>query len=202
MRCPEWDQAYALTLGREAVNPRPAEFAAIHNRYAGYTDGFISYSDGVHDDVNKTIWSALSWNPNLSVRDILIDYARVYFNPAVAEEAADAILALEKNWHGPLIDNGAVEGTLLRWQELQKRAPQLETNWRWQMCLLRANYDAYDRHRLIYETKLESEANAIMADAPKLGADNAMKAASGVLNRAVQPTRQPGASRAHCRSLR
>ena len=24
---PQWDQAYALTLGREAVNPRPAEFA-------------------------------------------------------------------------------------------------------------------------------------------------------------------------------
>ena len=36
---PQWDQAYALTLGREAVNPRPAEFAAIHNRYAPYSDG-------------------------------------------------------------------------------------------------------------------------------------------------------------------
>ena len=60
---PAWDQAYALTLGREAINPRPAEFAAIHNRQAAYTDGFISYSDGVHDDVNKTVWSALSWDP-------------------------------------------------------------------------------------------------------------------------------------------
>ena len=62
---PQWDQAYALTLGREAVNPRPAEFAGIHNRNAPYSDGFISYSDGVHDDVNKTVCSALSWDPGL-----------------------------------------------------------------------------------------------------------------------------------------
>ncbi|MEO8027547.1 MAG: hypothetical protein ABI823_13790, partial [Bryobacteraceae bacterium] len=68
---PEWDQAYALTLGREAVNPRAAEFTAIHNRYAPFSDGFISYSDGIHDDVNKTVYSALSWDPSLDPRDIL-----------------------------------------------------------------------------------------------------------------------------------
>src|SRR5262249_35573875 len=135
---PEWDQAYALTLGREAINPRPAEFAAIHNRVAPYSDGFISYSDGIHDDVNKTIWSAMSWNPDAVVRDVLVNYARAYFNPAIAEDAADAILALERNWRGPLVHNGAVESTLLRWQELERKAPQLAGNWRWQMCLLRA----------------------------------------------------------------
>ena len=54
---PEWDQAYALTLGREAVNPRPYEYAAIHNRFAAMSDGFISYSDGVHDvTVLASVW--------------------------------------------------------------------------------------------------------------------------------------------------
>jgi hypothetical protein len=184
---PHWDQAYALTLGREAINPRPAEFAAIHNRYAPYSDGFLSYSDGVHDDVNKTVFSALSWDPRLDVRDILADYARVYFQPAIAIKAADAILALEWNWHGALADNGAVEGTLLAWRELERKAPQLAGNWRWQMCLLRTNYDAYVRRRLIRETKLESEANRIMAGSGDPEA--AMTAAMNVLNRAVdQPT--------------
>jgi hypothetical protein len=187
---PEWDQAYALTEGREAINPRAAEYAAIFHRFSAYTDGFISYSDGIHDDVNKTIWSALSWNPKQSVRDILIDYARIYFSPAVAEDAADGLLALEKNWHGTLADNGAVDATLLRWQNLEKAAPQLESNWRWQMCLLRANYDAYIRSRLIYETKLESEANAILASSGTGNAGKAMSAATNVLNRAVdQPIR-------------
>ncbi|MBV8818247.1 MAG: exo-alpha-sialidase, partial [Acidobacteriaceae bacterium] len=162
---PSWDQAYALTLGREAVNPRPAEYAMLHNRLAAYTDGFISYSDGAHDDVNKTVWSALSWDPDMNVRDIVIDYARAYFNSEVGLRAADAIFALEKNWHGPLKDNGAVEGTLLQWQQLERSAPELEKNWRWQMCLLRAYYDAYVRHRLFNETRLEQEANAEMAQA-------------------------------------
>jgi hypothetical protein len=182
---PDWDQAYALTEGRESVNPRPAGYAAIFSQTAGYTNGFISYSEGVNDDVNKTIWSALSWDPGLAPREILVEYARVYFKPAVAERAADAILALENNWFGPLIDNGAVDGTLREWQQLARTNPDLESNWRWQMCQLRANYDAYLRRRLVNETRLESRANAILANSQKLGADKAMEEASRVLNRAV-----------------
>ena len=182
---PDWDQAYALTLGREAVNPRPAEFALVHNRYAAASDGFISYSDGVHDDVNKVIWSALAWNPSLSVREILRQYVRLHFDSTLAEEIADAILALERNWHGPLVDNGAVEGTLLTWSRLEQTAPRLGANWRRQMCVLRAVYDAYVRRRLLNEMELEAGANAILAEAGKRGAEPAIDAAMAVLNRAV-----------------
>ena len=186
-----WDQAYALTEGREAINPRPVEYACIFQECIAYSDGFISYSDGIHDDVNKTIWSALSWDPTQSVPDILIDYSRAYFNPGVSDKSADGILALEKNWHGPLLTNGVVEGTLLQWQLLEKRAPLLESSWRWQMCLLRANYDAYIRHRLIHETSLEIKANNILADAPKLGSGIAMTQAMEVLNLAVKEPLSP-----------
>ncbi len=186
---PNWDQAYALTLGREAVNPRPAESALIHNRYAASSDGFISYSDGVHDDVNKILWSALAWNPSQPVRDILIGYARLFFSPALAPEIADAILALERNWNGPLVDNGAVEATLLAWRKLEAQVPHLETNWRWQMCLLRSVYDAYVRHRLLYETRLEAEANAVLGNAT--GADKAIDAALAILNRATSEPVSP-----------
>jgi len=182
---PWWDQAFALTLGREAINPRPTQYAYIHNWFAPYTDGFIAYSDGVHDDVNKTVWSALSWDPGMKVRDILVQYARVNFEPGLAEAAADGILALEKNWRGPLVDNGAVESTLLAWQGLEAAAPDLKTNWRWQMCLLRANYDAYIRRRLLHEAKLEEEANGILAQCARLGADAAMSGATAVLQHAV-----------------
>jgi hypothetical protein len=189
---PNWDQAFALTEGREASNPRPVEYAAIFHRSSPWTDGFISYSEGVHDDVNKTIWSALSWNPHRSVRDILVEYARVYFNPKVAEDASEGILALERNWHGPLIHNGTVKGTLLQWRALEKAAPELQNQWRWQLCLLRANYDAYLHSRLINETKLESEANAILADCQKTGAEQSMTKATKILNRSVNRGVQPG----------
>lgn len=188
---PSWDQAYALTLGREAINPRPTEYAVIHNWFAPWSDGFISYSDGAHDDVNKVVWSSLAWDPKSSVRGILADYARVFFQPDVAYEAADGILALEKNWRGPLRDNGAVESTLLLWKDLEAKASRLETNWRWQMCLLRANYDAYVRRRLLRETRLEECANGILAQADKLGSETAISRADDILNRAVNQPESP-----------
>ena len=59
-----WDQAFALTEGREVCNPQPFYYAKVHNRFAPFTDGFISYSDGSHDDVNKVVWSQMGWNPD------------------------------------------------------------------------------------------------------------------------------------------
>lgn len=186
---PWWDPALALTLGREAINPRPAHYRTIHNWFAPYSDGFISYSDGVHDDVNKAVWSALSWDPDHDLRQILVEYARVYFASSVAEDAADGIFALERNWRGPLMENGGVEATLAAWKAMEAKAPELKDNWRWQMCLVRAYYDAYVRRRLIRETALENEANAvILSRIPGSPADT-MAAATAVLNRATaEPT--------------
>lgn len=182
---PWWDPAFSLTLGRECPNPRPTYYAYLHNWLAPYTDGFISYSDGIHDDVNKVIWSARGWDPQVDVREVLRDYAKVFFRPDLAEPAADGILALEKNWEGPLAENGAVEGTLSYWRALALKAPELKSNWRWQLCLLRSVYDAYIRRRLLYETELEKEASASLARAREAGSESAMNDARRILDRAT-----------------
>jgi hypothetical protein len=181
---PWWDPAFAFTLGREPINPRPLYYAIVHNAFAPYTDGFLTYSDGIHDDVNKTVWSALGWAPAVDVRDVMIEYCRLHFGPAVAEMAADGILALERNWEGSLATNGGVDATLALWQSLEAKVPHLRENWRWQLCLLRAYYDAYTRHRLIYESGLEREANAALSEAGTLGVEAAMDKALAVLKRA------------------
>jgi hypothetical protein len=186
-----WDPAFALTEGRECANPRPVAYSLIQKNLGRYTSGFISYSDGVHDDVNKTIWSRLSWKPDAEPRDILIEYTRCFFGGAVAESAADGILALEKNWEGALAANGGVDATLTLWQKLEAESPLLRDNWRWQLCLLRAYYDAYTRHRLLHESALEREANLALAGAPTRGADAVMSAALLVLQRATSaPVKQ------------
>ena len=182
---PWWDPAFSLTLGRECPNPRPAYYAYLHNWLAPYTDGFLTYSDGIHDDVNKVIWSARGWDPQVDVREALRDYARVFFRPDLAEPVADGILALEKNWEGPLAENGAVESTLAYWQALERKAPELKGNWRWQLCLLRSVYDAYVRRRLLYETELEREANAALAQARQIGSESAMNEARRIIERAT-----------------
>ena len=180
-----WDPAFALTLGRESANPRPVFYKGIVDHTGPSTSGFISYSDGVHDDVNKTLWSRLAWEPQSEPRDILLEYTRCFFGARVAETAADGILALERNWDGPLAENGGVEATLTLWQKLEREAPELRGNWRWQLCLLRAYYDAYTRHRLLYEAELEREANRELAEAGRRGGVASMTAARGVLERAV-----------------
>ena len=187
---PFWDPAYAFTLGRESANPRPAFFKILQNYLGPYTSGFLSYSDGVHDDVNKTVWSQLAWNPEAQPRDILVEYARFFFGPRLSEAAADGILAFEKNWQGPLAGNGGVDATFAFWHQLENQAPQLRDNWRWQLCLLRAYYDVYTRHRLLNETELETEANEALAGATAYGADASMDKAGAILKRAVsQPVK-------------
>lgn len=179
-----FDQAFALTIGREGINPQPVYYSKIHGKYAPFTDGFISYSDGCHDDVNKVIWSQRGWDPQKSVRDILIEYSRFFFNSSVDQKAAEGILALEKNWDGPLADNGSVEPTLAYWQQLEQQEATLKDNWRWQLLVVRAYYDAYVRRRLINEQSLEKEANKLLEQAAEIGIESAMDKALNKVNEA------------------
>ncbi len=170
---PEFDQAFALTEGREACNPQPFFYADVHRRFEPFTDGSITYSDGVHDDINKILWTCLDWNLDEDVRQILKEYARFFFG--ISDVAVtDGILALEQNWYGPLERNGTVEATFTYWQRLETAHPELKNNWRWIQLLTRAYYDVYTQRRKIYEQNLEKEANKVLATAASIGADQAM----------------------------
>lgn len=188
---PWWDPALALTHGREGPNPRPVDHAILHAANTRGTIGFVSYSEGIHDDVNKIVWNLRAWDPDMPVADILRDYTRFFFGPAVAAQAADGILALEENWRGPLATNGGVEATLVFWRELEKDYPELQKSWRWQLALLRAYYDAYIRSRLIRESELEAEAMRALAAASDIGPHAAMSNAEGILARASNDPIRP-----------
>jgi hypothetical protein len=188
---PWFDPAFGMTLGREPVNPRPVDYTAIYRDGASFTDGFLTYSDGIHDDFNKNLWSQLGWEPDRSPREIAVEYARYFFGPELAAEAADALFALETNWRGSLAENGSVDGTLLQWQQLEEKIPAAERDWRFDLHLMRAYYDAYTRHRLLYETGLEKQALAALGQAITSGTETALNRAREILNRATeQPVRQ------------
>jgi hypothetical protein len=156
---PEWDIAYAISEGRECINPRPIDYTTIARANLPFTTGFITYSEGCNDDVNKAIWSALGWDPNTPPEETLRQYSRYFIGPQYETNFTEGLLALEKNWRGPLATNTAVDATLAHFQALEKNAsPQTLRNWRFQQPLLRAYMDTFVRHRLIHETKVEERA--------------------------------------------
>ena len=157
----------------------------IHNALDKFAAGSISYSEGINDDVNKFIWSSLDWDPDTPVIEILREYCWLFINPDVAEDVARGILALERNWQGLLIANKSVEVTLEQWKSMEKQFPSdVVKNYRFQMGLLRAYYDAYVRERLIHETALESQAREALRGAANVTSLEKMKAAENILNQA------------------
>jgi hypothetical protein len=181
---PDWDAAFAVTQGREVINPRPLGQAAIYRYYHPATIGFITYSEGCNDDVNKFVWSGLGWNEETPVEEILRQYARVFIGPHHAEAFAQGLLALERNWVGPLLTNGNVETTLLQFQTMEQSATPADLrNWRFQQGLYRAYYDAFVRERLIAETAQRAEAMTALRQAQRTGSLAAMDEAHAILAR-------------------
>ena len=182
---PWLDPAWGLTIGREPVNPRPKDYTAIYRDGYRFTNGFVSYSDGIHDDFNKVLWSQLGWNPERNARDIAIEYARFFFRPDQAIAGADAIFGLETNLRGSLADNSSIDGTLLLWQQVESAMQGYTADWRFDMHLMRAYYDAYTRQRLLYETDIEKHALTVLEQSSATGIKPALDHAREILNHAT-----------------
>ena len=179
---PDWDLAFACTEGREAINPRPRAEAELCRAYQADAVGFITYSEGCNDDVNKAVWSAFAWDPDADLAEVLRQYGRYFLGAKHADSFAQALLGLEQNWSGPLLTNGSVETTLRQLQDVERAAdPVLRRNWRFQQALYRGYYDASLRDRLIHETALQSRALEALRSAPKVGSRAALRRASALL---------------------
>ncbi len=160
---PDWDYALAATLEREPINPRPRDEAHIFRLQNPPTIGFLTYSEGCNDDVNKFVWSALGWKPDADVESVLREFSRYFIGPDAAEDFARGLLALEENWRGPLASNTGVDRTLALFQRLERTAsPPMLANWRFQQALYRAYYDAYERSRLLAENAAEQRGLALL----------------------------------------
>ena len=182
----DWDPAHQATLSREPINPRPEDEAAIFRHTIGDSIGFITYSEGCNDDVNKIVWSGLGWDPKADVTEILRDYGRFFIGAKWADAFAQGLLGLERNWRGPMLTNEGVSRTLAQFQQLDRvTPPQVHTSWRFQQAEYRAHYDAYNRARLLYETVLESQALT------ELRRSGSTERATAILDRAVNERVSP-----------
>ncbi|WP_348268066.1 hypothetical protein P8936_02165 [Edaphobacter paludis] len=165
-----WDIAYALTEGREIINPRPEAEAAILRSELKYTSGFVSYSEGCNDDANKFLWSMLAWDPDMTAAAAMRDFGRYFIGARDGSGFAQGLLDLENNWIGPLAANELVDVTLQKFMSIERSAsPFVLENWRWQQAMFRACCDAYVRERLLFESGELAKAKSVLGRIEDIG---------------------------------
>lgn len=150
----DWHFALTTGLSRECTNPRPREYRHIHRLTRRYIVGSVSYSEGITDDVNKMVWADMDFFPDCDLRTSLLDYSRLFFYGADAEEIADGILALELNWQCDPAENPTIDRTLDTFEMLNSKYPFLSENWRFVQLHMRAKCDWVIRHRRLFELDL------------------------------------------------
>lgn len=184
----DWHYAFGCTSGREGVDPRPLEFARLHRETKRFFQGSVSYSEGVHDDVNKALWSALDFCPEEPVEEILLDYARAFLWEAPAERIMQGILMLERNWEGDPAQRPEIDRALSLWQDMAQEAPSLLQNWRFLLLLFRAECDALVRRRRIFEMQLLARAKACLRRGDRPAALAALRGEMDAGYRALRET--------------
>jgi hypothetical protein len=170
---PRWSPAFALTEGREPIDPRPAAFTRIFGRQAALSQGFVTYSEGVNDDVNQLLWFQLGWTPDLTPAVFLRDYARAFVGDP---RAAGVIAALERNWIGNPAGNAAIDATLAAADRLR---PARWADWRVDSLRYRAVYDALVRRRLIAACARQAAATDALSRGDAAGAIAALDRPDG-----------------------
>ena len=126
---PAWDRAFQIFEGREVNNTRPLAMKHIHNMHAPYTIGSITYSEGIHDDVNKFVWSQQDWNDTQSAEATIREYSRYFIDPALEDELTRGFFALEETWsvQKPAAQNTVVDDTYRLWTALEAKASERST---------------------------------------------------------------------------
>lgn len=168
---PDWHPAFALTEGREPVNPRPRAQAAIFVHLAPGTRGAISYSEGVNDDWNVHQWLRMGWKTDAEPEAIAADYARFH----VGDPAFAALPEmLEAGWRGDPAANAGIDATLAAIDAIR---PAQWADWRIDLYRYRAVYDALVRERWQLASARQAEALYSLRQAPAIGAEPAVAAA-------------------------
>ena len=139
----DWWPEFALTEGREPINPRPRAYAHIFRHFAPLSVGFVTYSEGLNDDFNQFLWFRLGWTPTARPEQIAADYARSQIGDP---KAAGLPLALEHDWVGDPARNVGIDATLSLADSIR---PAAFGAWRLDALRYRAVYDAIVRRRTI-----------------------------------------------------
>ncbi|MHC4361998.1 MAG: hypothetical protein ACYSTZ_04160, partial [Planctomycetota bacterium] len=181
---PKWDRVFARVWGRNGIRAMPRMMARVHNVTAPLTDGSVAYNHtGCNNDLAKFVWSAMAWDPDADIDEVLREYGKVFFGEELAEEVAEGLLMLEDNWTGPIAENGGIEKTLERWKGIAQRSGGARSNWRAALYLYKAFVDAYAKRKYDVEMRCEAQAYEALKRVEQDGVEPAINASRMALDK-------------------
>ncbi len=181
-----FDHANALVHHRESPTYRPRAMQRIYEETAPFLIGSMPYSEGLHDDLNKAVWSGLNWG--VGPEESVAEYVRWYFGEEVQDAMTRAIFDLEASWKTPVIENERISEILGVVEDIGSEVEGGTGNWRYRLLLLRSIIDLYVQVRLRRERATESKALHILES--DMGADERIDSALEALSESRPDSRE------------
>lgn len=137
--------------GGFGANPLPRRFQRLWDQVKQKVSGGFPYSEGIYEDINKTIVVQYYWEPDRTARDTLAEYIAYEFGSGVTDDVLALIDDLETNaalsYRKQPVDLEAAKHACWLAERIDARLPAwAKRNWRWELLRLRA---ILDRERFI-----------------------------------------------------
>jgi len=127
--------------GGYGANPLLSRFQRLWEQVRDRIGGGFAYSEGIYDDINKTIILQFYWQPMKTAAETLREYAAFEFSPEAADEIVRAVEILERNHTRLHEDAGSEEALGLLRRAEDTMTSFARSSWRWRILLLRALLD-------------------------------------------------------------
>ncbi len=158
LRCehpvPNWHFALANALSRESCNPRMSFYRELHKEVDPYCIGSVSYSEGVHDDINKMYWGALDYSGDADIPEFAREYSRTFIARGKTEEYARFILDMERAWDSDPVENDHIDSAFDFISAETKDGNDFGGNWRLALMYFKAACDKYVKSKRSYDLAL------------------------------------------------
>jgi len=120
----------------------PKFLTARFRQSAAVADGFVYYSEGCYEDVNKAIELGLYLDPDEDPDAMLRRYAKYHFAGSDPEDFVALAHLLETNHSVDKLTDTGTAAAVARAEKIDGALlPALRASWRWRLVLLRARID-------------------------------------------------------------
>ena len=121
----------------------PRRFERLFRQVEKVADGFVCYSEGIFEDVNKAVVTRLYLDPKTAPEEIVRKYARYHLAGTDPSDFVRLVDLMEANHLGvEFSSDRAKDARRLAERMDASILPSLRTSWRWRLLYVRALFDA------------------------------------------------------------